>query len=193
MWQNQYREPHVIHEHDRDTPKVNVCCGLTRNSVIGPLFFIEATVTGRVSGHVAELCYWPTSPRIDYPARWGTAPLSLTGALLLECKFSRYVDRKRWTPYLATQVTGLDPFGLFLGICEECCLTKRRTYNFGGTEGPHHKCSSACDSTNATEHVAGGWIPFRCVQSHPRWTYRVALTILRNSVSFYLNLCKSLC
>ena len=40
--------PHVIHEHERDTPKVNVWCGLTRNSVIGPFFFIEATVTGHV-------------------------------------------------------------------------------------------------------------------------------------------------
>ena len=29
-----------------------------------------------VSGHVAELFYWPTSPRIDFPARWGTAALS---------------------------------------------------------------------------------------------------------------------
>ena len=45
--------PHVIHEQERDTPKVNVWCGLARNSVIGPFFLIEATVTG----HVAELCY----------------------------------------------------------------------------------------------------------------------------------------
>ena len=87
---------HVIHEHERDMPKVNVWCGLTRNSVIGPFFFTEATVTGHgVSGHVTELCYWPTSPRIDFPARWGTAPLSLIGAWLRECKFSQYVDQKR--------------------------------------------------------------------------------------------------
>ena len=40
--------PHVIHEHERDTPKVNVWCGLTRNSVIGPFFFIKARVIGHV-------------------------------------------------------------------------------------------------------------------------------------------------
>ena len=78
----------------------------------------------------------------------------------------------------------LTPLDFFLGICGECYLPRRQTYNFGGTEGPHHKCSSACDSTNATEHLAGGWIPFRCVQSHPWCTHRVALIILRNSVSF---------
>ena len=73
---------------------------------------------------------------------------------------------------------------IFLGICEERCLPRRQTYNFGGTEGPHHKFSSLWDFTNATEHLAGGWILFRCVQSHPGCTHLVALTILRNSVSF---------
>ena len=66
-----------------------------------------------VSEHVTELCYWPTSLRIDFPARWGTAPLSSTGAWLLECKFFRYVDRKSRTPCLATQVIRFDPFGFF--------------------------------------------------------------------------------
>ena len=87
--------------------------------------------------------------------------------------------------------TDLIPLDFFLGICEECCLPWRQTYNFGGTEGPHHKCCSACDCTNATEHLAGGWIPFRCVQSHQKCTHRAALTILQNLASFYLKLCKS--
>jgi hypothetical protein len=31
--------PHVVWEHERDTPKLNVWCGLTSARVIGPLFF----------------------------------------------------------------------------------------------------------------------------------------------------------
>ena len=34
--------PHVIHEHERHTTKMYVWCGLTRNSVTGSFFFIEA-------------------------------------------------------------------------------------------------------------------------------------------------------
>jgi hypothetical protein len=33
-------------EHECDTPKMNVWCALTSDSVIGPFFFEEATVTG---------------------------------------------------------------------------------------------------------------------------------------------------
>ena len=174
--------PHVIHEHERDTTKVNVWCGLTRNSSHWTILLHRSySHRTRVSGHVAELCHWPTSPRIDFPARWGTAPISSTGSWLLESKFSRYVDRKRRIPCLATQVTRFDYFGFFSGDLWRICLPRRQTYNFGVTEGSHHKCSSAYNYTNATEHVAGGWIPFRCVQNHPRCTHRVAFIILQNS------------
>ena len=80
-----------------------------------------------VSGHVTEICYWLTSARIDFPARWGTAPLSSTGACLLECKFSRYVDRKRRTTCLATQVTRFDPFGFLWGFVKNVVYQGDRT------------------------------------------------------------------
>jgi hypothetical protein len=38
--------PHEVMEHERDTLKLNVWCALTSDSVIGPFFFEEATVTG---------------------------------------------------------------------------------------------------------------------------------------------------
>jgi hypothetical protein len=37
---------HEVMEHECDTPKLNVWCALTSDSVIGPFFFEEATVTG---------------------------------------------------------------------------------------------------------------------------------------------------
>jgi hypothetical protein len=38
--------PHVIREHQRDSEKVNVWCALYHNTVIGPFFFAEKTITG---------------------------------------------------------------------------------------------------------------------------------------------------
>jgi hypothetical protein len=38
--------PCEVMEHERNTPKLNVWCALTSDSVIGPFFFKEATVTG---------------------------------------------------------------------------------------------------------------------------------------------------
>jgi hypothetical protein len=39
------KNPHEVMEHECDTPKLNVWCALTANSVIGPFFSEEATVT----------------------------------------------------------------------------------------------------------------------------------------------------
>lgn len=38
--------PHETFQYERDTPKVNVWCALSRRGVIGPYFFEEPTVTG---------------------------------------------------------------------------------------------------------------------------------------------------
>ena len=39
-------QPHAQIEHQRDSPKVNVFCAVSREKVHGPFFFTEATVTG---------------------------------------------------------------------------------------------------------------------------------------------------
>jgi hypothetical protein len=38
--------PHEVMEHECDIPKLNMWCTLTSDSVTGPFFFEEATVTG---------------------------------------------------------------------------------------------------------------------------------------------------
>jgi hypothetical protein len=43
LWGSQ--QLHSITEHVRDSPKVNVWCGVLCNMIIGPLFFAEKTVT----------------------------------------------------------------------------------------------------------------------------------------------------
>ncbi|KAJ4451079.1 hypothetical protein ANN_02517 [Periplaneta americana] len=44
IWGSQ--NPHSIQEHVRDSPKLNVWCGLSQQQVIGPFFFAEKTVCG---------------------------------------------------------------------------------------------------------------------------------------------------
>src|SRR5207253_3199142 len=36
--------PHEVKEHERDSPKVNVWCGLMHDHVVGPFFFAEPTI-----------------------------------------------------------------------------------------------------------------------------------------------------
>jgi hypothetical protein len=47
--------PHDFVEHERDSPKVNVWCALTRDRVIGPYFFAERTVTSHSYLDMLEL------------------------------------------------------------------------------------------------------------------------------------------
>jgi hypothetical protein len=43
----------------RDSPKVNVWCGLMKDSIVGPFFFMEATVTGSVYLDMLEQFVYP--------------------------------------------------------------------------------------------------------------------------------------
>jgi hypothetical protein len=43
-----YENPHVVLEHERDTPKMNVWCGLMKDDVIDTFFLHKATVTKNV-------------------------------------------------------------------------------------------------------------------------------------------------
>jgi hypothetical protein len=44
IWRSE--NPHKVMAHEHDAPKFNMWCALTSDSVIGPFFFEEATVTG---------------------------------------------------------------------------------------------------------------------------------------------------
>ena len=39
-------QPHAQIEHQRDSPKINIICAVSREKLRGPFFFTEATVTG---------------------------------------------------------------------------------------------------------------------------------------------------
>ena len=155
IWSSE--NPHVIHEHERGMPKVNVWCGLTKNSVIGLFFFIEATVTGHVYLDMLQNFFIDQFPpelifqQDGAPPHYHRQVRDFLNANFPDMWFARGAPLA-W-PRRSPDLTPLD---FFLGIGEECCLPRRQAYNFGGTEGTHHKCSSACDFTNATEHLAGG-------------------------------------
>ena len=57
IWGTQ--NPHVYHEHVRDSPKVNVWCGLMKNRIIGPFFFHEKSITGPVYQDMLEQFVYP--------------------------------------------------------------------------------------------------------------------------------------
>jgi hypothetical protein len=47
------------HTHQRDNPKVNVFCAVSREKMHGPYFFIKATVTGESFLYMLENCLLP--------------------------------------------------------------------------------------------------------------------------------------
>jgi len=42
------QNPHALIEMERDSPKVNVFCAISRRRVFRPFFFVEDFVTGKV-------------------------------------------------------------------------------------------------------------------------------------------------
>jgi len=46
--------PHMVIEHIRDSPKVNVWCGLLHDRLVGPFFFAEDTVTSTIYMNMLE-------------------------------------------------------------------------------------------------------------------------------------------
>jgi len=51
--------PHELYEHERDSLKVNVWCGLANNRIYGPYFFDEKTVNGASYLHMLQTFFLP--------------------------------------------------------------------------------------------------------------------------------------
>ena len=51
--------PHEYREAEKDSPKVNVWCGLMHDRIIGPFFFTEKTVSSIVYLHMLENFVFP--------------------------------------------------------------------------------------------------------------------------------------
>jgi len=61
IWGSQ--NPHAVIEMERDSPKVNVFCAISRRRVFDPFFFAEDSVTGKV--YLDMLENWLMPQRTD--------------------------------------------------------------------------------------------------------------------------------
>lgn len=63
IWGSQ--QPNNVQEHVRDSPKLNVWCGLLYDKVIGPFFFAEKTINGIVYLDMLEQFLFPQLEDIE--------------------------------------------------------------------------------------------------------------------------------
>ncbi|KAJ4447807.1 hypothetical protein ANN_09815 [Periplaneta americana] len=107
--------PHVVRELERDSPKINVWCGLTHETVIGPFFFcVENTINGNVYLDMLQHYAIPQIPQ-GYVFQQNRAPphyaLHVTDHLN-ECFPQRWIGRggpTAWPPR-SPDLTPLDFF-----------------------------------------------------------------------------------
>lgn len=104
IWGSQ--QPHSVMEHVRDSPKVNVWCGVMCNMIIRPFFFAEKIVTGSSYLDMLQLYAFPQlehlQPSVFFSTRRCSTPLVARRAASSECNISRPLDRTRWTNGLAS-------------------------------------------------------------------------------------------
>jgi hypothetical protein len=111
LWGNE--RPHDFVEYNRDSPKVNVWCALTRDRVIGPYFFAEGTVTSHNYLDMLELF---AIPQIDddnvifqldgAPAQYGNIIMEFLDEIFPQ----RWIGRGGWKewPPCSPDLTPLD-------------------------------------------------------------------------------------
>ena len=80
IWGSQ--NPHETYELERDSPKLNVWCGIMHDKIIGPFFFAEKSITAQI---YLDLLTEYVSPQLEQyqtlvifqqdgaPPRWGLA------------------------------------------------------------------------------------------------------------------------
>jgi hypothetical protein len=121
---------HVAREYERDTPKLNVWCGLTSAGVIGRFFFHEIDRDRCcVPWHTWELLYATGIWCVHLPAWRGTSPLLDTSHQIPQSVFRRKVDRSRWPHSMAPSITGFDTsWLLFVRIRQRYCLPHQRQW-----------------------------------------------------------------
>ena len=89
--------PHVVREQVRDSPKVNVWCGVLHNKVIGPFFCGKEYHSKRLPRHVGAVRRTSTSGLsaiYRVPTRWCTATLGINVRRFLDTMFpERWIGR----------------------------------------------------------------------------------------------------
>jgi hypothetical protein len=168
--------PHVVLEHERDTPKINVWFGLMKSRVIGPVFH-EATLTSKnVPGHDWEFWCWPNPPRINVSASWRSHRLPQWSSRFLESNISWPVNRKRRAHCLASQVTWPHPIRLnFEGIREER-LRQEGTQILQELRESTTNAGTRITPRNAGQNLPRDWTSFGRLPSNKGCTHWVVLT-----------------
>ncbi|GBM74191.1 hypothetical protein AVEN_104814-1 [Araneus ventricosus] len=109
--------PHVSAQLQRDSPKVNVWCGLMHNKLIGPFSFTEKSITANVYTDLLQLFIalqleefqpWIMFQQDGAPPHWG----SLVRDFLDETIVDRWIGRDGPTPWppRSPDITPLDFF-----------------------------------------------------------------------------------
>ncbi|GBL80159.1 hypothetical protein AVEN_29144-1 [Araneus ventricosus] len=122
--------PHVSAHLQRDSPKVNVWCGLMHNKVIGPFFFTEKSITANVyldllrlfiAPQFDEFQPWTMFQHDGSRRHWG----SLVRDFLDETFPDRWIGRDGPTPWppRSPDITPLDFFLLGLHQGQSLCHT----------------------------------------------------------------------
>ena len=115
IWGSQ--NPCEVLERERDSPKINVWCGLMHNQIIGPFIFAESTITANIYLDMLKHYVVPQleefQPRVVFqqdgaPPHWGL----IVGDFLNETFPNRWIGRNGPTPWppRSPDITPLDFF-----------------------------------------------------------------------------------
>ena len=110
--------PHVIREHERDSPKLNVWAGMFHDELIGPFFFDENTINQTNFLHMLENYTYPLlitrQPDVMFqldgaPAHWGLKVRAFFNATFP----GRWIGRDGPTPW-PPRSPDINPLDFFL-------------------------------------------------------------------------------
>ena len=114
IWGSQ--NPCEVLERERDSPKINVWCGLMHNQIIGPFIFAESTITANIYLNMLKHYVVPQEefqPRVVFqqdgaPPHWGL----IVRDFLNETFPNRWIGRNGPTPWppRSPDITPLDFF-----------------------------------------------------------------------------------
>ena len=115
IWGSQ--NPCEVLERERDSPKINVWCGLMHNQIIGPFIFAESTITANIYLDMLKHYVVPQleefQPRVVFqqdgaPPHWGL----IVRDFLNETFPNRWIGRNGPTPWppRSPDITPLDFF-----------------------------------------------------------------------------------
>lgn len=127
VWGTEH--PHEVIQHHRDSPKVNVWCGLMVDRVIGPFIFVERTINGDIYYDMLTEYVFPQMEDIE--AEKGLVFFQQDGApphysnhvrAALDTRFpGRWIGRSgpiAWPP----RSPDLTPLDFFFWGHKKCCV-----------------------------------------------------------------------